>query len=322
MKHKVIESYKVEQTDAEKCRVALLKEVSVLLDDNDVVLGVPLESRVKSLESIIEKMDRKSRSIAHVIDLDDFIGLRVILLFKHDVAKTCALIKSKFDILEEENTANRLGDSQFGYQSNHLIARLPSHWCQIPSLMGLERFKIEIQVRTMSQHIWAAASHKLQYKQESNIPLPLKRTINRVSALLETVDLEFERFIQEREHYIDESKGELPNNYPLDVDVIRVLCEQMMPPRKPSLGGSLGSLMPELNEFNITTVGAFKKLIADHLEYALEQDRIHSRGNDSELGYHFSHEGLVRMCLTSLFGQEYDDYLMKKFKEDVKTLQE
>lgn len=55
--------------------------------------------------------------------------------------------------------------------------------------------KAEVQVRTVTQHVWAAASHVLQYKQEASVPLPVRRSIYRVSALLETVDLEFERVL-------------------------------------------------------------------------------------------------------------------------------
>ncbi|HCE2452787.1 RelA/SpoT domain-containing protein [Vibrio parahaemolyticus] len=312
MKEQVVDSYAQEYPDAEKCRTTLIQEISVLIEENDVVLGVPLEARVKKLESILEKIERKPRELNSVSELDDFIGLRIILLFKQDVNKTCDLIKSKFEIIEEENTANRLGDNQFGYQSNHLIAKFPKSWCNVPSLKGLDRFKIEMQVRTMSQHIWAAASHKLQYKKESNIPLPLKRAINRVSALLETVDLEFERFNQERDVYLDKQKENLSDDASLDVDIVRLLCGQLMPPRKHSPNSNFGSLLSELDHFGVNNVGSFKELITHNLSSALDQDIIQYRSNNTGVGYHFTHEGLVRVCLSSMFGEEYDDYLLEK----------
>jgi len=48
---------------------------------------VPLESRVKKLESLFEKLERKTMALEHVVDLDDFVGVRIILLFKRDLEK-------------------------------------------------------------------------------------------------------------------------------------------------------------------------------------------------------------------------------------------
>jgi putative GTP pyrophosphokinase len=97
-----------------------------------------------------------------------------------------------FDIIKQENTTRKLREDQFGYSSMHYVVRFPKDWLVVPAMALFGEMKAEIQVRTIAQHLWADASHILQYKNEENIPEPIKRSIHRVSAILETVDLEFE----------------------------------------------------------------------------------------------------------------------------------
>ena len=101
------------------------------------------------------------------------------------------------------------------YQSLHYIIRIPKHWLKVSTFADLGELKAEIQLRTLAQHIWAATSHKLQYKHEDSVPPPIRRSIYRVSALLETVDLEFERVLAERGTYIEESAKGTVQDEPL-----------------------------------------------------------------------------------------------------------
>lgn len=163
------------------------RQVSHLLTDAGVTLGFPIESRVKSWASIVEKCDRKDLHLTALSDLNDLVGLRVVLLFRRDVVATCSLLEGHFEIVESYDTQERLQEDQFGYSSRHFVVRLPHRWLTIPTFSQLGPLKAEIQVRTVAQHIWAAASHTLQYKQEQNVPVPVRRSMSRVSALLETV---------------------------------------------------------------------------------------------------------------------------------------
>ena len=166
---------------ANRLLVALTHEIDELLKKNGIALGVPLEGRVKTWTSLEDKLERKLLAIKSAAELDDLVGLRVILLFRSDLDPVLDLLTKTFDVLSNEDTASRLAESQFGYQSRHLVLRIPATWSRIPSLSDLGDLRAEVQVRTVAQHIWAAASHKLQYKQEESVPTPLKRTIYRIS---------------------------------------------------------------------------------------------------------------------------------------------
>src|SRR3982750_47228 len=111
--------YHTISTLAERFSISLKDELEELLQVNKISLGVPVEHRVKRWDSIVEKIERKTLSLDSIMDLPDFIGLRLILLFSRDVAKTCDFISKTFTVLHREDTQARLGESQFGYQSFH-----------------------------------------------------------------------------------------------------------------------------------------------------------------------------------------------------------
>ena len=175
----------------------LSRQLITLLDQQKISLGFAVHLRVKTWESLRGKIERNRAPISSVTELSDLIGLRIVVLFRRDLERVTKIIDGHFTVLQKENTAARLAETQFGYQSIHYLIQLPEGWFAFPTLKGMDGLKAEIQIRTVAQHLSAASSHVLQYKHESGVPSELRRTIHRVSALLETVDLEFERVIED-----------------------------------------------------------------------------------------------------------------------------
>ena len=302
---------------AKRLLVALTKEIGELLNANDLALGVPLEGRVKAWVSIQDKLDRKSLELRAPSDLDDLVGVRVILLFRVDLENVIQLLNETFNVLSVEDTASRLGDSQFGYQSRHLILRLPAAWAGITSLSDLCELKAEIQVRTVAQHIWAAASHKLQYKQEESVPPPLRRTIYRISALLETVDLELDRVLEERRQYTDRDASITSAAETLNVDLLAKVLDAALPALNKS-NENYEELLQDLLHFGVNTPETLRHLLSKHIAKVMdvEQQNVErTTGGDCigttkervERGVYFTHGGLVRNAL----GNEFGDAPMK-----------
>ncbi len=209
------------QALAQRFCSSLQAEILHLLDARSLTLGVPMEARTKTWASITEKLKRRSITLKSVKDLNDLIGLRIILLFRRDLITACELVENTLSVITKEDTSDRLSETQFGYQSLHYIVEIPTEWRAIPSMKDFAGLRAEIQVRTLAQHIWAASSHKLQYKLEQSVPLPVRRSIHRVSALLETVNLEFERVLREREEYISaKTRGTKRAAEELNVDLL------------------------------------------------------------------------------------------------------
>jgi hypothetical protein len=174
----------------------------------------------------------------------------------------------------------------------------------------------EIQVRTTAQHIWAAASHTLQYKQEGSVPAPMRRAIHRVSALLEMVDLE------ERASYRDEAKQFAPDAT-LNVDLIENALDNLLPKLNKDLGlEPFAELLMDLDHFEIVDLKGLTELIKAHFPAALvaeEKELAHLKENPDELaesssrarlasGVYFSHVGLTRICLSEAFGEAWQTY--------------
>ncbi|EEW0083495.1 TPA: hypothetical protein PWK54_001318 [Escherichia coli] len=311
------EQHSIYGSVAELFRRVMVEQIDVILSENKLSLGVPIESRVKTLSSIINKDNRKPLKIESIVDLDDYVGIRLIMLFKRDVEKVISCLKEHFIILKQENKLDELDEDRFGYQSHHYVIQPPEEWLRVPSFSDFKNMKVEVQIRTLSQHIWAAASHKLQYKKEQSVPLPLRRAINRVSALLEVVDFEFERVLSEREGYVETSR--LDRGTMLDVELLKMIAASELPPDNKSDDENYDDLLSELIKNKIITVGECIDALKSGLPSAIDEDkamvrRIISNEDDyddeselkrARLGVFFTHVGLIRTAIANSMGASY-----------------
>ncbi len=127
--------------------------------------------------------------------MTDLSGVRIIAYLETDCDVIVDLVKKEF-VVDQENSVyknSELQPDQFGYQSTHLIVK---HAKSRNSLTKFKRFDglyLEIQVKTILQHAWAAIDWKLRYKNPVEAPPSLRRRLYRISALLEAADDEFLR---------------------------------------------------------------------------------------------------------------------------------
>lgn len=228
------------------------------------------------------------------------------------LARTCDIVEQLFRVQGRRDKSTELTVDQFGYQSIHLFARPPSTWLSIPSFAPFRHLEAEVQIRTLAQHMWAAAAHKLQYKQEEAVPAEIRRAVHRVSALLETVDLEFERVLAERDAYRS-SALESAHDRPLNADLLEALLDQLLPrPNKEGFESS-SLLFWELDKLGVTTSNELTEMVQRHLSTALEADReaveqLRRNGATDErtnASVFFSHSGLMRAMLEKEFGDDY-----------------
>lgn len=297
---------------ANRFSTALQHQLLTLIEANSMTLAVPLEGRVKTWDSIEEKIARKSLRLGAVLELDDLIGVRVILLFRRDLQGTDRLIRDTFQVDQSEDTSARLADSQFGYQSLHYVARFPAAWLQIPTFQEFADLRAEIQIRTVAQHIWAASSHKLQYKHEESVPEPLRRSIYRVSALLETVDLEFDRLLEERESYVQEQAASSRTDDTLNVDIVGHVLSEMLPAQNKKEPEDYADLLVDLRHFGVVTEAALRSMLEKHMNAVLREDAQDARRR--RLTHFYRHVGLARNSLR----REVGDDAFSQFHEEKK----
>lgn len=300
----------------------LLRQIEKIIKDTPITLGLPIQHRIKTWKSVSEKLETAQFRINKIEDLQDLVGIRILLNFLQDVPRMAEMIRNNFATIKEYHTQERLKNDQFGYSSLHMIIKLPSAWLALPTLGALGELQAEIQIRTLAQHIWASASHVLQYKQKENVPASIIRSISRVSALLETVDLEFERVLNEREKY--RQNVEISDiNENLNVDLIAKILSEVLPDENRTDKEDYSSLASDFDRFGIKRASDLRSLLEAHLSKVLEYERMtlgehlsrlkhgrHSPMDPERLkrGLYFSHTGLTRHALEVKFGDAYRDY--------------
>lgn len=125
-----------------------------------------IESRLKSPESIIEKVDRKG--IDFSVDaieehIDDIAGIRVICSFESDVYLIAEALLRQTDVQLIERIDYIANPKPSGYRSLHLVIAIPIFLYDEKKIM-----KVEVQLRTMAMDMWASLEHKLAYKKEQS----------------------------------------------------------------------------------------------------------------------------------------------------------
>jgi ppGpp synthetase/RelA/SpoT-type nucleotidyltranferase len=234
-----------------------------------------VQGRVKTWESIAGKLGKLS--FKKVRAIQDVIGLRVVCLFKPDMEKIAGLITDGFTVLKKDDKWEKIDEDRFGYLSIHFVIDAGEGEGEAAGL------KAEIQVRTMPQHLWAEASHLLSYKKEEDVPMALKRPISRIAALLEIVDLEFERFIRDRDEY-RAGLHRAPGEERLNVDLLERILDELLPAvnKMPGLE-DYPELLEELKDGGITTKDGLVSLINAHRQEMLAKDGELARTSLEEL---------------------------------------
>ena len=310
------------------------RQIGRLLEANNVQLGFPIQHRLKTWGSIDEKLARRSLQIETLAELQDLVGLRLIVLFKRDIEKVCSLLAGQFQIVKQYDTQERLSENQFGYASVHLILKVPPTWLKVPTLSDYGDLIAEIQVRTLAQHIWSAASHVLQYKKENTVPTTVRRSIYRVSALLETVDLEFERLLSERDAYrsaISEAAPSETLDEKLNVDSLDKLLQELFPAKNWEGSEGYAELLSELFHFGVETPRKLTEIIRRNKKNIEEREASEVARSKEELakggipvgtsearataGVYFTHVGLARVGLSCAFGKRYNEWKLEEMQK-------
>ena len=121
-----------------------------------------VSGRVKSVPSILEKMQRKHILMEHMEEeLEDIAGIRIICQFEEDIDTVAAMIQKRTDmtIKSEKNYLKHI--KQSGYRSYHLII-----YYTVETINGPKQIQAEIQIRTNGMDFWATLEHQLRYKQD------------------------------------------------------------------------------------------------------------------------------------------------------------
>jgi ppGpp synthetase/RelA/SpoT-type nucleotidyltranferase len=324
--------HRVLEPRAERFARELARQLTTLLGPAGVALSVPIQTRVKPWASVADRAARQTPAVESVTQLADFVGLRVIVPFRRDLATVERLLDEHFTVLERQPAGD--GDGALdavGYPSGHVVVTLPAAWLTVPTLADLRGWRAEVQLRTAAQQAWASAAHALQYQQgEGAMPAPVRRVMARVATFLETADLELERALAERERYRDPA-ARPPVGEPLNVDLLERVLDDLWPAEhKRAAGEPYGELLEDLRRFGVGDARALRLLMRRYRDAALAEDartaQTRRAAPDAALlptaererlarGVYCTHAGLTRWVLGREFGREFLSYVRHAMHE-------
>jgi putative GTP pyrophosphokinase len=123
--------------------------------------------------------------------ITDLIGIRVVCPFLEDLAVVEDTLKRIFTVLELERKGNEYSFKEFGYESTHILIKIPEELIKKRGACNCE--VAEIQIRTILQDAWAEVEHELVYKAEfTPFDDPMKRKLAAVNASLSLADIIFQ----------------------------------------------------------------------------------------------------------------------------------
>ena len=133
----------------------------------DVISNI--ESRIKTPESIVKKMQKKHYDLNYeelIRNINDVAGIRIVCPFKTDIFKIKEVIEknSSLEILEIKDYVNTPKKS--GYSGLHIIVQTPVNIGDT-----VVAVKVEIQIRTMAMDFWSTTEHKIKYKAKNKLSI-------------------------------------------------------------------------------------------------------------------------------------------------------
>ena len=145
------------------------------------------EARVKSLDSILQKLERKGldptiENIQHYIT--DVAGLRIVCPYVDDIYLLDNLLSQQEHIVIVRRSDYIEHPKPNGYRSLHLIVRVP-----VPLADRTAHAPVEIQLRTIAMDMWASLEHELHSKSRFQPVEHLSERLKLCANTLSDVDL-------------------------------------------------------------------------------------------------------------------------------------
>lgn len=196
-----------------KTKINILNEEFQYSHDYNPIEHV--KSRIKSPESIFEKLSRKDLEISLSSikeNIKDIAGIRIVCSFVSDIYKINEMLQNQKDLKTIKYKDYIKNPKANGYQSLHLIL-------QVPVFMSdrVEDVCVEIQIRTIGMDFWASLEHKIYYKYNNDIPQKLKDELKEAAITVAQLDRRMENLNKEIIKF--------DNSNSLEEDLINVLMK-------------------------------------------------------------------------------------------------
>ena len=157
-----------------------------------------IKSRLKSPESIYEKLERKGYPVTVESiqeNLKDVAGIRVICSFPDDIYRLADLLIKQDDIILQRRKDYIQAPKSNGYRSLHLIISVPVYLSREKKYM-----MAEVQFRTIAMDFWASLEHKLKYKKVVDNTEEIVRQLKICADSIEELDYQMQKIRNRIDH--------------------------------------------------------------------------------------------------------------------------
>lgn len=177
---------------------AAIKEISTKLEvlDNEYSVKYDynpihhMECRLKSIDSIMEKIERKGwpKEVESIYKLTDIAGVRVVCNYIDDIytIEDSLLRQDDIKLLKRKDYIKNPKES--GYRSLHLLVEVPIFLTD-----STYNMPVEIQIRTIAMDTWASLEHELKYKVKDDMPEYVAQELKNCAKSMAEVDATMEK---------------------------------------------------------------------------------------------------------------------------------
>ncbi|TWT25764.1 GTP pyrophosphokinase family protein [Planomicrobium sp. CPCC 101110] len=179
--------------DEVNTKINILNEEFKYIHDYNPIENI--SSRVKSSESILQKAKRKKCELSLETikeNIKDIAGIRITCSFISDVYAVCEMLQKQKDIEVIEYKDYIKYPKPNGYQSLHMIIKIPVFMSD-----SVEHTYVEVQIRTIAMDFWASLEHKIYYKFNEAIPEKFTRELKEAALSALALDKNMERIHKE-----------------------------------------------------------------------------------------------------------------------------
>ncbi|QHW35284.1 GTP pyrophosphokinase family protein [Paenibacillus rhizovicinus] len=180
---KMLMSYKF-ALDEISTKLTILNEELQFIQNYNPIEHV--KTRIKSPEGIVEKLQRKGLEVSKenaAEHIRDIAGVRVICSFTTDVYRVYDMIRSQGDVEVIEEKDYIKNPKPNGYQSLHMIIRIPIFLSD-----RTEHVTVEIQLRTIAMDFWASLEHKIYYQFHDDMPASIREQLKATADMIGMLD--------------------------------------------------------------------------------------------------------------------------------------
>lgn len=153
-----------------------------------------IKSRVKTSESIVQKMKKKGLPLTiscMMSNIFDVAGVRVVCPFISDVYHVARMLMNQTDVEVLRVKDYIETPKENGYRSLHLILMVDVFFSD-----QMRKVPIEIQLRTIAMNFWASTEHQLRYKKDAKFTPEMHKQLKQCAELMARADQRMQRLAE------------------------------------------------------------------------------------------------------------------------------